>query len=70
MRVTESLSDDAREVVSDLAEFTRIEPEEEDSEAAERALAEIAEYVRMGVLLIYEELIRAEAGAPARSRLH
>jgi uncharacterized protein YgfB (UPF0149 family) len=69
-RVTESLSDDAREVVSDLAEFTRIEPEEEDSEAAERALAEIAEYVRMGVLLIYEELIRAEAGAPARSRLH
>jgi uncharacterized protein YgfB (UPF0149 family) len=69
-RVTESLSDDAREVVSDLAEFTRIEPEEEDSETAERALSEIAEYVRMGVMLIYEELMRTEAGAPGRTRLH
>ena len=57
-------------MVSDLAEFTRIEPEEEDSETAERALSEIAEYVRMGVMLIYEELMRTEAGAPGRTRLH
>jgi len=69
-RVTESLSDDAREVVSDLAEFTRIDPEEEDSDTAERAYSEIAEYVRMGVMLIYEELIRAGVQAPARTRLH
>ena len=69
-RITESLSDDAREVVSDLTEFTRIDPQEEDSESAERALSEIAEYVRMGVLLIYEELMRTGAGATGRTRLH
>lgn len=57
--VTASLSDDAREVVADLTEFTRIDPEEEDSENAEKAFEEIVEYVRVGVLLIYEELVRA-----------
>jgi uncharacterized protein YgfB (UPF0149 family) len=68
VRVTESLSDDAREVVSDLTEFTRIEPEDEGGESAERAFEEIVEYVRVGVLLIYEELMRT--GAPGRTRLH
>ena len=69
-RVTESLSDDAREVVSDLAEFTRIDPDDEDSDTAERAFSEVAEYVRMGVMLIYEELMRADTQAVGRTRLH
>jgi len=68
--VTECLSEDAREVVSDLTEFTRLDTEEESSESAEKAFAEIVEYLRVGVLLIYEELARARAGAPGRSRLH
>jgi uncharacterized protein YgfB (UPF0149 family) len=68
--VTASLSDDAREVVVDLTEFTRIDPEEEDSQSAEKAFEEIVEYVRVGVLLIYEELVRAGAQAPGPSRLH
>ncbi len=67
--LTASLSDDAREVVSDLTEFTRIDAEE-NSEDAERAYSEVVEYVRMGVLLIYEELMRAGSAAPERSRLH
>ena len=68
--VTEILSDDAREVVSDLTEFTRLDTDEEGSEGAEKAFAEIVEYLRVGVLLIYEELTRARATAPGRNRLH
>ena len=67
---TECLSEDAREVVADLAEFTRLDTDEESSESAEKAFAEIVEYLRVGVLLIYEELARSRAGAPGRSRLH
>lgn len=63
-----SLSDDAREVLSDLTEFTRIDPEGDAGEGAERAFSEIVEYVRVGVLLIYEELMRT--GSPGSSRLH
>jgi uncharacterized protein YgfB (UPF0149 family) len=68
--VGESLSAEAREVIADLAEFTRIDSDEESSSDAESALAEIVEYVRVGVLLIYEELMRADAAAPGRNRLH
>ena len=68
--VTEVLSDDAREVVADLTEFTRLDTEEESGEGAEKAFAEIVEYLRVGVLLIYEELARARATAPGRNRLH
>lgn len=68
--VTEILSDDAREVVSDLSEFTRLDADEEGSEVAEKAFAEIVEYLRVGVLLIYEEMARARATAPGRNRLH
>ena len=68
--VTEALSDDAREVVADLTEFTRIDAEDDGSENAEKAFQEIVEYVRVGVLLIYEELIRADSAASPHTRLH
>lgn len=70
--IGEALSEEAREVVSDLAEFTRIDAEDEAEgvDSAEKAYAEVIEYVRMGVLLIYEELTRADAAAPGRNRLH
>ena len=68
--VTEALSDDAREVVADLTEFTRIDAEDDGSESAEKAFQEIVEYVRVGVLLIYEELMRAGAAASGQTRLH
>ena len=73
--ISQRLSDDAREVVADLVEFTRLDVEEEASEQAEKALTEIVEYLRVGVLLIYEELARARDAAPGEpsqrpSRLH
>lgn len=61
---SERLSDDAREVVADLVEFTRLDVEEEACEQAEKALTEIVEYLRVGVLLIYEELARARDESP------
>jgi uncharacterized protein YgfB (UPF0149 family) len=62
--ISRRLSDDAREVVADLVEFTRLDVEEEASEQAEKALTEIVEYLRVGVLLIYEELARAREESP------
>jgi uncharacterized protein YgfB (UPF0149 family) len=67
---TEALSGEAREVVVDLTEFTRIDPEDDGSESAEKAFQEIVEYVRVGVLLIYEELVRAGKAAAGQTRLH
>jgi uncharacterized protein YgfB (UPF0149 family) len=57
-------------VVVDLTEFTRIDPEDDGSESAEKAFQEIVEYVRVGVLLIYEELVRAGKAAAGQTRLH
>lgn len=68
--IGESLSEEAREVVSDMVEFTRIDAEDEGAQGAEKAFTEIVEYVRMGVVLIYEELMHADAAAPGRNRLH
>jgi uncharacterized protein len=57
VRDLNKLPDDAREVVND---FMRIAEAEADSptgdEADEHALAELTEYVRVGVQLVYEEL--------------
>ncbi|NIR28089.1 MAG: UPF0149 family protein [Gammaproteobacteria bacterium] len=56
VRDWEALSDEAREIISDFSEFTRIEPEPQADEAGEAAYAELVEYVRVGVLLLNEEL--------------
>lgn len=48
------LSADAREVLDDLAQIAAVEPDADDEEAA-RALAEIVEYLRVGVQLLYDE---------------
>ena len=52
-----SLSDEAREVLSDLGEFSRLRPEDADSAAAEADYFELVEYLRVGVMLVHEELI-------------
>ena len=51
------LSDDAREIVHDLTEFTQAAVgEEEDPNIEETSYAELVEYVRVGVQLLYMEL--------------
>jgi len=59
----EKLPDDSREIVKDMTEIARIENYEENegaeqtnSEEDEGAYAELVEYLRVGVLLIFEEL--------------
>lgn len=55
-------SAEAAEILRDFAEITRMDPEPEDSEENEEAFAELAEYVRVGVMLLADEL------APERPR--
>jgi yecA family protein len=47
---------DAAEILSDLEQISRAQAEGEGSESEETAYAELVEYVRVGVLLINEEL--------------
>lgn len=56
-QVWDKLSPEAAEVGYDLTEIAGVVgPEGEDLEADETAYAELVEYVRMGAMLIYEEL--------------
>lgn len=50
------LPDDVNEISHDLAEISRAYHEDESTEADEVAYAELIEYVRVGVLVIYEAL--------------
>ncbi len=60
------LPDDSKELIQDILEISRagyiadneaeLATDEEDSEEDEVAFMEVCEYVRVGVLLIYEEL--------------
>ena len=63
----ESLSDEGREVVADLIELTRLDASADDDDEGEAAFAELVEYVRVGVMLIYEELMRSRSPLGERS---
>ena len=60
------------ELVRDFIEITRAEVDEgQDAEANENAYAELVEFVRVGVQLLFEELADARApAAPADAPLH
>jgi yecA family protein len=66
----ERLSRDAREVLADFSEVTRLRADPEESDSSEADYIEIVEYLRVGVMLIFEELRgHASSEAPA-TRLH
>jgi uncharacterized protein len=50
-------SPEATEILRDFAEIARIEVEPEINEDNEQALAELNEYVRVGVMLLADELV-------------
>ena len=52
-----ALPGDASEMTEDLMAISQAEPGDESPERDEWALAELEEYVRMGVQLVYEELL-------------
>jgi len=52
------MPEDAREITEDLLQISRahFDPEEEPPEEGETAYAEVVEYVRMGVFVVFSEL--------------
>jgi len=65
----EDLPENAREILTDMADFTRIDTEE-DGEAAEHAYVELVEYLRMGALLVNAELHPAPPDHRGGESLH
>jgi len=65
----EILSADAREVIDDIVEFTDMDvtPGTDEDQLAEKSYVELVEYLRVGVLLIYEEIIHGPEAAAAHS---
>jgi uncharacterized protein len=57
-------SREAAEILRDFAQIARIEAEPEASEANEEALAELSEYVRVGVMLLADELAPPQPRSP------
>jgi uncharacterized protein len=57
--------DDAREILKDISEFTRLDTEAEGEED-ENALMEITEYLRSAVLLLRDELSSNNGGTVQR----
>ena len=64
------LSEDALEVLSDFSEVTRLKTNTEESESLEADYSEIVEYMRVGVMLIFEELRGGPEPGDAEHRLH
>lgn len=73
-RLGDGMSKDAREIVQDFSNIAASNLEYTGSEEDERALAEVVEFVRVGVLLLCSELdpgpIVPAASAPTSRRLH
>ncbi|NIM29602.1 MAG: UPF0149 family protein [Gammaproteobacteria bacterium] len=64
------LSKDALEVLSDFSEVTRLRSDAEESESSEADYSEIVEYMRVGVMLIFEELRGRPLPGDGVHRLH
>ena len=64
------LSKDALEVLSDFSEVTRLRVDAEESESSEADYSEIVEYMRVGVMLIFEELRGRPQPGDGVHRLH
>ncbi len=67
-----STSEDVREVLSDLSEFTRLDVSDlkRGSNALESDYAEVVEYVRVGVMLVHTELRGRKDNPSKGDQLH
>jgi yecA family protein len=66
----DELSDETGEVLKDLGQIANAGFEGEDSEEDETAYAEVVEYVRVGVQLLYEELQAPGPPMPPSEMVH
>jgi uncharacterized protein len=64
------LPDDVNEISHDLAEISRAYHEDESTEADEVAYTELVEYVRVGVLVVYESLQLTREARAGNKVLH
>jgi hypothetical protein len=60
------LADDSREFIDDLSELTGIDGIDDESDEEEAAFHELVEYVRVGVMLLTEELSPARGDRSPR----
>jgi Uncharacterized protein conserved in bacteria len=63
-------SEEIAEVLRDLGEFTRAALADEESEVEESAYVELVEYVRIGVQMVFIELMDLRAAEVPERRLH
>ncbi len=68
-KVYDTLSGEATEFVQDLTNISRMDTRAQDNETDEAAYTEVLEYVRVGVLLIYEDL-RQFRQLPGTDKVH
>jgi len=68
--VASRLSKDALEVLSDFSDVTRLTGDAQESESSEEDYSEIVEYMRVGVMLIFEELRGGPEPGDTAHRLH
>ena len=70
----EALGEDAREFLADLSRFTSLamdrDGDADSDEEDERALVELTEFTRMGVMLVRAELLAGEHDEDAAVTLH
>ncbi len=64
------LSENALEVLSDFSEVTRLRSDAKESKSSEANYSEIVEYMRVGVMLIFEELQGGPQPGDTVHRLH
>ncbi len=66
----EALGEDAREFLADLSRFTSLAMDVDGDEEDERALVELTEFTRMGVMLVRAELNDSHGDEDASVTLH
>ena len=63
------LSGEAKEFLRDVSEISRIDTGVDGDEAEEQAYTEVLEYVRVGMMMVYEDL-RASRQPPGANGIH
>ncbi|MCC6303372.1 MAG: UPF0149 family protein [Gammaproteobacteria bacterium] len=67
---TQTLPEEVREVVEDIVEISHASADGDEGEPGETAYAELIEYLRVGVILVFETLEAERAGAAADRVIH
>ena len=66
----DSVPRETQEIIDDLSKFATIRSSGADEDSEETAYAELVEYVRVGVMLISEELYSSGPAANAEATIH